>query len=191
MVIRGGITMGYFDDAKAAREEENSLEHSSGPWKKHKYTSKKGEGKNARYYYSTKGIDTNTVDRTARDSKTGEPLWYENVGRLYGGTVPKMTTRTAFKPGLLVDEQISENFYREGPNAGQPIKGEKYSTYSMGSLPRAAMETIKKGKDLIKDFFTPKTKVTASSNLTGKETIDTKPAEKVTLKKNKLSFKKK
>ena len=179
--------MGYFYNRE---DVDESLEHSSGPWKKHKYISKKGEGKNARYYYSTKGIDTNTVDRTARDSKTGEPLWYEKDWGGNGGTLPKMTTRTAFKPGLLVDEQISENFYREGPNAGQPIKGEKYSTYSMGSLPRAAMETINKGKAFIKDFFTSKTKITTSSNLTGDDTVNLKSAQRDTLKKNKLSIKK-
>lgn len=44
--------MGYFDDAKAAREEENSLEHSSGAWKKHKYIQKIGEGANAKYKYA-------------------------------------------------------------------------------------------------------------------------------------------
>lgn len=45
--------MGYFDEAKASRDEENSLEHSSGPWKKHKYLKKIGKV----YYYAKKSSE--------------------------------------------------------------------------------------------------------------------------------------
>lgn len=65
-----------------------------------------------------------------------------------------------------------------------------YNKSLKATLERAS-KTVERGKALIKDFFTPKTKVTTSSNLTGTKTIKPKPAEKVTLKKNKLSFKKK
>lgn len=53
------VIMGYFDDAKASREEENTLEHSSGAWKKHKYIQKIGEGANAVYKYTSNKLAAN------------------------------------------------------------------------------------------------------------------------------------
>ena len=166
--------MGYFDDAKASREDENTLEHSSGAWKKHKYIQKIGEGANAVYKYAKKKVDTDITGNA-----------YKNNAQKYlddGGTTK----------GKVYNEEMIKYYDKSLAGNTEKIKNRiAESAYYTKSLAGKASKTVARGKALIKDFFTPKTKVTASSNLTGKETINTKPAEKVTLKKNKLSFKKK
>lgn len=178
--------MGYFDDAKASREEENTLEHSSGAWKKHKYIQKIGEGANAVYKYSKKAADKVTYAAkhphesiTGRDMKLSKEYW-------------ELESDVAGSNAQLnhLPDADRHRSYRQAERAGRMAALEDNEYYTK-SLAGKASKTVARGKALIKDFFTPKTKVTASSNLTGKETINTKPAEKVTLKKNKLSFKKK
>lgn len=178
--------MGYFDDAKASREEENTLEHSSGAWKKHKYIQKIGEGANAVYKYSKKAADKVTYAAkhphesiTGRDMKLAKEYWELNSEA--NGANAQLKNAT--------DAERNAS-YRRAERAGRMAALEEREYYTK-SLAGKSKATVEKGKALIKDFFTPKTKVTVSSNLTGKKTVKPKSAEKVTLKKNKLSFKKK
>lgn len=174
--------MGYFDDAKASREEENTLEHSSGAWKKHKYIQKIGEGANAVYKYAKKKVDTDVTGKAYKDEaerqRQDSKLYGHNVLGTYGEDSDR-----------VLDTAHNNLLSRRAEYHGRKA-AEAESAYYTKSLAGKSKATVDKGKALIKDFFTPKTKVTASSNLTGKETINTKPAEKVKLKKNKLSFKK-
>lgn len=200
MVIRGGITMGYFDDAKASREEENTLEHSSGAWKKHKYIQKIGEGANAVYKYAKKSAketwDRDITGKTYRDQynrsdKKRDELAEQKFGPLTSDAEYDSWKRQK-KIAEIARDKSEENYYNKSL-LGKIDKVTKYDRIDQDNLKNTIKKeksTVERGKSLIKDFFTPKTKVTASSNLTGKETIKPKPAEKVTLKKNKLSFKK-
>lgn len=192
--------MGYFDYAKASREEENTLEHSSGPWKKHKYIQKIGEGANAVYKYAKKSAKARSdwkynEERANAWSKASikENDRYNDLVNEYG-TDDIVNVRSTVSGDIVSDAKADKNLTYEQAKGFRKTANEKKNEYSktvFGKVEFLPKNTIDKGKALIKDFFTPKTKVTASSNLTGKETINTKPAEKVTLKKNKLSFKKK
>lgn len=179
--------MGYFDDAKASREEENTLEHSSGPWKKHKYIQKIGEGANAVYKYAKKKVDTDITGKDYKKEATDQKIKAReaNTAANYSRTADP----EYYVGGQDAMNKQTEKFASKAEYHGRKA-AEAESAYYTKSLAGKSKATVDKGKALIKDFFTPKTKVTASSNLTGKETINTKPAEKVTLKKNKLSFKK-
>ncbi len=173
--------MGYFDDAKASREEENSLEHSSGAWKKHKYIQKIGTGAKAKYKYAK-----DKAKETWDTKVTGEK--YKQQYDEASDRLDKLTSKVWTKDSTDEEQRqyVSDKFIARKQMAEASSNYDK----SLKATLERASKTVDKGKALIKDFFTPKTKVTASSNLTGKETINTKPAEKVTLKKNKLSFKK-
>lgn len=184
--------MGYFDEAKAAREEETTLEHSSGPWKKHKYIQKIGEGANAVYKYAKKKVDTD-ITGNAYKREAGIQKFKSEDSSDFAKDVKKEaesigTLDTVTRGGTLTRDIYNRNANEAAYHGRKAAEAE--SAYYTKSLAGKSKATVDKGKSLIKDFFTPKTKVTASSNLTGKETINTKPAEKVTLKKNKLSFKK-
>lgn len=178
--------MGYFDDAKASREEENTLEHSSGAWKKHKYIQKIGEGANAVYKYSKKA-GGKVVDAIKNPDKSITGSYYKDQADMEN---MKSEVESSWVNSKSVTPEMSNKYAKNAELHGRKA-AEAESAYYTKSLAGKSAKTVARGKALIKDFFTPKTKVTASSNLTGKETINTKPAEKVTLKKNKLSFKKK
>lgn len=225
------VTMGYFDDAKASREEENTLEHSSGAWKKHKYIQKIGEGASAVYKYSKKNITGSYYKDEAekeearrdqaerqRDFETNGYKYYKDLEKEYGDDAKEMEetyrlnkskgnmndTVRAIGEGSAIKKYLANEYgkaaqksaksaqrYADEERHYKAARDKATSDYYTKSLAGKSAKTVARGKALIKDFFTPKTKVTASSNLTGKETIKPKPAEKVTLKKNKLSFKKK
>ena len=187
------VIMGYFDEVKAAREEENTLEHSSGAWKKHKYIQKIGEGANAVYKYAKKKVDTD-ITGNAYKKEAGIQKFKSEDSSDFAKDVKKEaesigTLDTVTRGGTLTRDIYNRNANEAAYHGRKAAEAE--SAYYTKSLAGKSKATVEKGKALIKDFFTPKTKVTVSSNLTGKETINTKPAEKVTLKKNKLSFKKK
>ena len=180
--------MGYFDDAKAAREEGNSLEHSSGPWKKHKYIQKIGEGANAVYKYSKKAADKVAYAAkhphesiTGRDMKLAKEYWELE------SDVSGSNAQLNHLP--WISDEDRHRSYRQAERAGRLAALEDNEYYTK-SLAGKASKTVARGKAFIKDLFTPKTKVTTSSNLTGNDTVNLKNAERVTLKKNKLSIKK-
>lgn len=196
------VIMGYFDDAKASREEENTLEHSSGAWKKHKYIQKIGEGASAKYKYAKDKITGESYKRDAENYRNKS-----NSDSEYAKGIKREAEADAERFGISKDRALDDVLESTSNGGLAPMRqrynavaeraayngrkaAEAESAYYTKSLAGKSKATVDKGKALIKDFFTPKTKVTVSSNLTGKETINTKPAEKVTLKKNKLSFKK-
>lgn len=178
--------MGYFDDAKASREEENSLEHSSGPWKKHKYIQKIGTGAKAVYKYSKKAADKVAYAAkhphesiTGRDMKLAKEYWELNS--------EVNSSNAQLKNASDADRHAS---YRRAERAGRMAALEEHEYYTK-SLAGKSKATVERGKALIKDFFTPKTTVKTSSNLTdGEKSVNIKNAKRETLKKNKLSFKK-
>lgn len=177
--------MGYFDDAKASREEENTLEHSSGAWKKHKYIQKIGTGAKAVYKYSKKA-GGKVVDAIKNPDKSITGSYYKDQADMEN---MKSEVESSWVNSKSVTPEMSNRYAKNAERHGRKA-AEAESAYYTKSLAGKSKATVDKGKALIKDFFTPKTKVTTSSNLTGTKTIKPKPAEKVTLKKNKLSFKK-
>ncbi len=211
--------MGYFDDAKASREEENTLEHSSGAWKKHKYIRKvTGENGKTRYVYTSDSevvSESNAKNKSKQASDLAKAKARVLNGNKMEGNQSDFGTsawgpyqyyfdkdadgdltglnkdiREAERQGRNAAYETMRKMEKTSKSAEEQYKRDKPVAYRVDQLATSAKNTVNKGKSLIKDFFTPKTKVTASSNLTGKENINTKPAEKVTLKKNKLSFKK-
>lgn len=70
--------MGYFD--AAIQEKENRLEHSSGPWKKHKYIRKDGD----KYVYSNSGLvygDRKSAEKAAAN----DDFWYDENSKRSDG----------------------------------------------------------------------------------------------------------
>lgn len=184
--------MGYFDDAKASREEENTLEHSSGPWKKHKYIQKIGEGANAVYKYAKKKVDTD-ITGNAYKKEAGIQKFKSEDASDFAKHVKKEaesigTLDTVTRGGTLTRDIYNRNANEAAYHGRKAAEAE--SAYYTKSLAGKSKATVEKGKSLIKDFFTPKTKVTTSSNLTGSDTVNVKNAQKDKLKKNKISFKK-
>lgn len=179
------VIMGYFDDAKASREEENTLEHSSGAWKKHKYIQKIGTGAKAVYKYSKKA-GGKVVDAIKNPDKSITGSYYKDQADMEN---MKSEVESSWVNSKSVTPEMSNRYAKNAERHGRKA-AEAESAYYTKSLAGKSKATVERGKALIKDFFTPKTKVTVSSNLTGTKTIKPKPAEKVTLKKNKLSFKK-
>jgi len=171
--------MGYFDEAKAAREEENSLEHSSGTWKKHKYIQKIGEGASAKYKYAKDKVkETWNKDITGKD-------YLDEAGEQERKSKLRSTMAKVGGINETGDADLMKSAEYHGRKAA-----EAESAYYTKSLAGKSAKTVAKGKALIKDFFTPKTTVKTSSNLRDEGTTNVKNAERVTLKKNKLSIKK-
>lgn len=184
--------MGYFDEAKAAREEENSLEHSSGAWKKHKYIQKIGEGANAVYRYAKKKVDTD-ITGNAYKKEAGIQKFKSEDASDFAKNVKKEaesigTLDTVTRGGTLTRDIYNRNANEAAYHGRKAAEAE--SAYYTKSLAGKSAKTVAKGKALIKDFFTPKTTVKTSSNLRDEGTTNVKNAERVTLKKNKLSIKK-
>lgn len=70
----------YF--AEAIKAKEDSLEHSSGAWKSHKYIRKEGSGKDAKYYYG-RSFGNNyqfrySKRRDAEKQAADEDFWYDS-----------------------------------------------------------------------------------------------------------------
>ena len=123
--------MGYFDDAKASREEENTLEHSSGPWKKHKYIQKIGEGANAVYKYAKnadKTITGSAYKKEAKDEKERAEYANELAGKgtkdyNYGANVDNVKNGAAerkFKTG----QQWADSAAYHGRKAAEAESGQ-------------------------------------------------------------------
>lgn len=177
--------MGYFDDAKAAREEENSLEHSSGPWKKHKYIQKIGEGAKAVYKYSKK-TGGKVVDAIKNPDKSITGSYYKDQADMEN---MKSEVESSWVNSKSVTPEMSNRYAKNAEIHGRKA-AEAESNYATKSLKGISETTVKKGKNFLNNFFKSTTKVTTSSNLTGNDTVNIKNAERVTLKKNKLSIKK-
>ncbi len=147
--------MGYFNRI----EENTALEHSSGPWKTHKYIQKIGEGAKAKYKY-------------AKDKVTGENYKKE-----------------------AMEQKVKSDLSKEtGDNNAAAYHGRKVAeaetNYSTKSLRGVSEATITKGRNLIKQFLTPTTKVTVETRIASNDEINLKDADRDKLKKNKLSIKK-
>lgn len=141
--------------------------HSSGPWKKHKYFQKIGEGANAVYKYA-KNDAIDDAKGFYRKHVTGD----EYKGREW-----------AAKENAKNDQHSAENAANEGRTeaANRGLKESErygrmaakaehdYYTKSLKgiseSAPGKAKATVAKGEQILKNMFKTKTTVTVTSNL--------------------------
>ena len=185
--------MGYFDEAKAAREEENSLEHSSGPWKKHKYIQKIGEGASAKYKYAKDKWNKDVTGKAYKDEAKDEKQRAEYAGKRsdigYTRLIDGRDVDNVQNGGANLTFKKGTEWARSSEYHGRKA-AEAESVYYTKSLAGKSAKTVARGKSIIKGLFTPKVTVKTSSNLRDQGTSYIKKAKKEKLKKNKLSIKK-
>lgn len=165
--------------------------HSSGPWKKHKYFQKIGEGANAVYKYSKKaageikdksGITAKQELNEAKElSKAGSDL--ANEYSSVAGGFPNDKATTNRKPIENDDRgrwaQSATNSYKFGERHGRDVarlQSQYYKT-PLGKAEKTAKATVAKGEQILKNMFKTKTTVTVTSNLMP-------PGTKKTIKSN-------
>lgn len=122
------INMGYYD---------NVLEHSSGPWKKHKYIQKIGEGASAKYKYAKDKVEDAAYNAiwTAEDAAN-------NVGK-------KLSDVSGYTQRQKMLE--AQRLHRNADSVGKDIKaaGKKYNDTSEGqkNFERIADESTRWRRD--------------------------------------------
>lgn len=161
--------------------QAETLCHSSGPWKKHKYISKVGEGAKAVYKYAKSSAENpeGVIENTAHEAKK---FYRKHVtGDEYKGR------EWAAKENSAYDKHLAENAVKEGrmEAANRAIKSsERYGKkaaqaehdYRTKSLKGITESAISRGQKKIDEILHPKTTITITSNLM-------KPGTKKVIKK--------
>lgn len=149
-----------------------TLCHSSGPWKKHKYFQKIGEGANAVYKYvknADKTITGSAYKKEAKDEKQRSEYANNLAGHAPRGLrvgidADNVTTAAngnryagfAFKS----PDQWADSAAYHGRKAA-----EAESNYYNKSLAGKAKKTVERGQKILKELFKPQVTVTVTSNL--------------------------
>ena len=149
--------------------------HSSGPWKKHKYFKKIGEGKNAVYKYAKD--KSGATDRENWQKHKREADMYEDQVRSHQGQ-EDVSWHTP------IDDKAKPGEIAQARGARQTEKEYKrqYDKTPLGK----AESTIKKGQALIDKILNPPVKKTVTDTKTGKTRTPSAPkskADTVTLKR--------
>lgn len=146
--------------------------HSSGPWKKHKYFQKIGEGANAVYKYSKKAAKTISdasglsTKKEIEKNKDWARMDYYNSGEGADEHIEYVK-----KTGTPEDVARAENNKRYWTETGRGERRtayelqKKYNKTPIGKVEKTAKQTVAKGEKLLKEFFSTKTTVTVTSNL--------------------------
>lgn len=155
--------------------------HSSGPWKKHKYFQKIGEGANAVYKYAKSAAENpgSSVEDAAHNVKK---FYNKNItGDEYKGR------EWAAKENAKYNQHLAENAAKEGRTeaANRGLKeSERYGRkaakaehdYKTKSLKGVTESAISRGQKKIDEILHPKTTISITSNLM-------KPGTKKVIKK--------
>ena len=167
--------------------------HSSGPWKKHKYFQKIGEGANAVYKYAKKKADDKiqgeaVINGNIQDNPAGNKFWADEQRKGYeemkareqyikdhrgealefGHTPAEINKNEKMYAGYA--HQFAREAQRYGERATkQEMEGRKKSAfYKAEKVSKAAKSTVAKGEKLLKEFFSSETKKTVKDTFTGK-----------------------
>ena len=149
--------MGYFYNRE---DVEESLEHSSGCWKTHKYIQKIGEGAKAKYKYAKEKVTGESYKKEAMEQKIKSDISKEtgdNNGAAYHGRKASEAMNNYSKKSVRGISETTVN------------KGKNFLNNFFKSTTKVTVETdtVPKG-----------------------DTVNLKSAKVDTLKKNKLSIKK-
>lgn len=152
--------------------DERYLAHSSGPWKKHKYFQKIGEGANAVYKYAKNADKTITGSAYKKEAKDEEERSeYANelaghapkairVGRDVDNVKKNGSADFAFKS----PDQWADSAAYHGRKAAE-AKSNYYNKSLFGKAEKTAKQSISRGQRLIDEILHPKTTVSVTSNL--------------------------
>ena len=157
--------------------QAETLCHSSGPWKKHKYISKVGEGAKAVYKYAKD--KSGATDRENWQKHKREADMYEDQVRSHQGQedVPWHTPiDNKDKPGEIAQARgarQTEKEYKKRYDKTPLGKAESTATKTANSAKKSAAkvksltaDSVQRGQEKIKKLFSSETKVTHKSNVT-------------------------
>lgn len=148
--------------------------HSSGPWKKHKYFQKIGEGANAVYKYAKnadKNITGSAYKKEAKDEKERAEYANELAGTgtkdyNYGANVDNVKNGRA-KGKFATGQQWSDSAAYHGRKAAE-AQSNYYNKSLFGKSEKAAKKSVARGERILKKFFSSETKKTVKDTFTGK-----------------------
>lgn len=143
--------------------------HSSGPWKKHKYFQKIGEGANAVYKYSKKAITGSDYKKEAKDEEERSEYANELAGHAPRATMVGRDVDNVKKDGSAdfafnSPDQWADSAAYHGRKAAE-AKSNYYNKSLFGKTEKTAKSTVAKGEQILKNMFKTKTTVTVTSNL--------------------------
>ena len=146
--------------------------HSSGPWKKHKYFQKIGEGANAVYKYAKnadKTITGSAYKKEAKDEKERSEYANELAGHSpkairVGRDVDNVKKDGSADFAFTSPDQWADSAAYHGRKAAE-AQSNYYNKSLFGKTEKTAKQTVAKGEKLLKEFFSSKTTVTVTSNL--------------------------
>ena len=174
--------------------------HSSGPWKKHKYFQKIGEGANAIYRYAKKGA-SDAAGKLTGSYYDKEAEKYEKDAEFYGDQASKHfvnATKDATEMRERVDRMIGEGAKETAADMAARLARRKSENAPLKSLKgETAKSMISRGEKIIKDLFNPPAKVTTKHTFfegkgsTSKKTKTNPDGSKVTVTTTTYSRKKK
>lgn len=175
--------------------------HSSGPWKKHKYFQKIGEGANAVYKYSKKAITGSDYKEEADRQKREADFYSEKARELqseidkYGPNANRSGTLTSgirdarAKDAAYAGRKAAEaqsNYYNKSL-FGKAEKNAKQTVTKVSQISKSAKSTVAKGEKILKDFFTPKVTETVTNVSTGKKRTPSHSGTTINIKTGKVT----
>lgn len=143
--------MGYYD---------NALAHSSGPWKKHKYTQKIGEGANAVYRYAKKAIGAGYKREAEKQKEQSE--WESGIAGYYKR---EADIQKEWGPNEFIENPAEKaSAYAKSAEYHGRKSAEAQNIYNK-SLLGMTEKTVAKGRKAIDNLFKSETTITITSNL--------------------------
>lgn len=140
--------------------------HSSGPWKKHKYFQKIGEGANAVYKYSKKAAGA-VADAAKNPDKAITGSYYKaraDWEKENSDVEASFVDSTNPNISDWGRNDGAKNAERHGRKAAE-AESNYYNKSLFGKTEKTAKQTVAKGEKILKEFFSSKTTVTVTSNL--------------------------
>lgn len=189
--------------------------HSSGPWKKHKYFQKIGEGASAVYKYAKKNVtgsyykdrylqkDEDTLEdleKMDEGNKTGDREWnYRMDSRGYQKYAHDEKARDAAEKNYYTKSLFGKIESKRHGGRTDMLDSLQLKTQKAAKEKRAkdVNDTIAKGEKIIKELFNPPAKVTTKHTFfegkgsTSKKTKTNPDGSKVTVTTTTYSRKKK
>ena len=140
--------------------------HSSGPWKKHKYFQKIGEGANAVYRYSKKAAGK-VVDAAKNPDKAITGSYYKNRAdweKESSDVEASFVNSTNPNISAWGRNDSAKNAERHGRKAAE-AQYNYYNKSLFGKTEKTVKQSISRGQKLIDKLLHPETKITITSNL--------------------------
>lgn len=168
--------------------------HSSGPWKKHKYFQKIGEGANAVYKYAKKNITGSDYKKEAKDEKQRSEYANDLAGSatknlMVGRNVDDVKTASNGNQSADFTFRSSQNWADSAAYHGRKA-AEAQSNYNkslFGNTEKTAKKTVAKGEKILKDFFKSKVTKTVTDVSTGKKRTPNNSGTTVNVKTGKVT----